>query len=174
MEKWRERSSWQQPCYGSGSSEDISARLANGSRVRWPSERQQGARQGGQRHCLQPGAWPGSRVSMHRRMLTLTRAWQSGGRWVLLLMVVDNSDFPPPHLTGPSDYPYDRETAPATSFKQRGFVWPFLCCSSSSSSSSLWHCFGVLAGSLSRLPPQEEVPSIPTSTVCSSPALQTT
>jgi hypothetical protein len=39
---------------------------------------------------------------------------------------------------------------------------------------SLWHCFGVLAGSIFRLPPQEEGLSIPPSNVSSSPAPQTT
>ncbi len=41
---------------------------------------------------------------------------------ILPLTVVDNSDFPPPRLTDPSDSPYDQETVPATPFKQRGFV----------------------------------------------------
>jgi hypothetical protein len=94
---------------------------------------------------------------------------------ILPLTVVDNSDFPPPRLTDPSDSPYDQETVPATPFKQRGFVWPFMCCCSCScSSSSLWHFFGILADSIFRLPPQEQGPSIPPSNVSSSPAPQTT
>jgi hypothetical protein len=85
------------------------------------------------------------------------------------LSVVDHSDFPPPRLIGPSDSPYDQETVPAIPFKQRGFVWPFMCfCSCSCSCSSLWHFFGVLIGSIFRLPPQEERSSIPLSTVSSS------
>lgn len=32
---------------------------------------------------------------------------------VLPLTMVDNSDFPPSRLTGPSDSPYDKETVPS-------------------------------------------------------------
>jgi hypothetical protein len=49
----------------------------------------------------------------------------------------------------------------------------FSCSCSRSSSSSVWRCFGVLTGSIFSLPPHEEGPSAPGSTVCSSPAAQT-
>jgi hypothetical protein len=44
------------------------------------------------------------------------------GRWVQPLLVVDNSDVPPSRLTSHCDSPYDKETIPASPFKQRGFV----------------------------------------------------
>ena len=43
-------------------------------------------------------------------------------RTVQPLLVVDNSDVPPSRLTSHCDPPYDKETVPATPFKQRGFV----------------------------------------------------
>src|SRR5215471_16657299 len=53
---------------------------------------------------------------------------------------VDNSDVAPTRLTGHCDAPYAKETLPATHFKHRGSVCPFMCtCSCSwSVSCSLW------------------------------------
>jgi copper chaperone CopZ len=41
--------------------------------------------------------------------------------------MVDNSDFAPTRLTGQSDPPYDKETIPATHFKQRGSYYVCSC-----------------------------------------------
>jgi hypothetical protein len=85
-------------------------------------------------------------------------------------MVVDNSDFSANRLTA-------RETRLILAFqgvlmlphfKQRGFVWRFMCSCSCSwpAFSSLWRCFGVFAGFLFSLPTHEEGPSAPCSTAC--------
>jgi len=97
--------------------------------------------------------------------------------WVLPLSVVDNSDFCPSCLTALSTRLMlaSQGALPSPHFKQRGFVCPFMCsCSCSwSAYSSVWRCFGVLAGSLFGLPPQKERPFTQEPNVCSSRAVQT-
>jgi len=90
-------------------------------------------------------------------------------------LAVDNSDVAPTRLTGHCDAPYAKETLPATHFKHRGSVCPFMCtCSCSwSVSCSLWRGSGVLTCSIFDLAPHEDEPSVAYSTVCSSPAAQT-
>src|SRR5260370_1357401 len=94
---------------------------------------------------------------------------------VLPLTTVDNSSVSPNRLTVHSDSPYDKQTIPATHFKQRGFLWPFLssCSCSCSASSPVWRCFGVFAGSIFGLPIHQEESSTQEPTVCSNPAAQT-
>src|SRR6516162_2467892 len=62
--------------------------------------------------------------------------------------VVDNSDFFPTGLTALETLLMlaSQGVLHAPHSKQRGLLWPFM--SSCSSSSSLWHYFGVFAGSL--------------------------
>jgi hypothetical protein len=99
--------------------------------------------------------------------------------WVQVLphSVVDNSDFSPTRLTAWETRLMLASQGVLSSphFKQRGSLWSFMCTCSClwSVSSSLWHCFGVLTGSLFGLPPHEEGLSAPRSTVCSSLAAQT-
>src|SRR5260221_4274849 len=89
---------------------------------------------------------------------------------VLPLSVVDNSDFCPSCLTALSArlILVSQGTLPSPHFKQRGFVWPFICSCSCSWSvpSSLWRGSGVFAGSLFSPPIFEEGPSAARSTVC--------
>src|SRR5438270_7750295 len=91
-------------------------------------------------------------------------------RLVLPLSVVDNSDFCPSCLTALSARLIlgSQGTLPSPHFKQRGFVWPFICSCSCwwSVPFSLWRCCGVLTGSLFGLPPREEGPSAARSNVC--------
>jgi hypothetical protein len=89
--------------------------------------------------------------------------------WVQPLSVVDKSDISPTRLTALSTRLIlaSQGTHHASHFKQRGFVWSFTCSWSClwSVSSSLWRCCGVLTGSLFGLPPHQEAPSAPRSTV---------
>ena len=82
--------------------------------------------------------------------------------------VVDNSYCSPTRLTAWERHRIlaSRGALPSPQFKQRGFVWLFLCSCSWSVSSSLWCCFGVMTGSISG-PPHEEEPSAAPSPVCS-------
>ena len=104
--------------------------------------------------------------------LNPSRAILPRHRLVLPLTMVDNSDLSPFRLTASSDSPYDKDTIPAIHFKQRGFVWPFMCSCFYSwfAFSSLWHFCGVLAGSPFNLPTQQLHPGAAQSTVCSSHA----
>jgi hypothetical protein len=92
---------------------------------------------------------------------------------VLPLSVVDNSNFSPNRLTALSTLLILASQGAFSSphFKQRGFVWSFMCLWSVSF--SVWRCFGVLTGFLFGFPPQEEGSSTPQPNVCSSPAAQT-
>lgn len=95
-------------------------------------------------------------------------AFQGGGQFRLLSQSIDN------RYRRSLSFLY-KGALPSPHFKQRGFVWPFMCsCSCScAASSSLWRCFGDLTGSLFGLPPHEEGLSAARSTVCSSRAPQT-
>jgi hypothetical protein len=92
------------------------------------------------------------------------------GSRVLPLSVVDYSVFSPVSLTVPSDLPSYQEALSFSHFRQRGFLWLFMCTRSYSCSSSSppWCCFGVFAGTIFHLPTHKQAADAPSCTVCSS------
>jgi hypothetical protein len=93
---------------------------------------------------------------------------------VLPLTMVDNSDLSPLRLTASSNSFYDKETLPATHFKQRGFLWPFMysCFCSWSAFSSLSCYFVSCVGPITILSSREQPRCALHSHDCSSLALQ--
>src|SRR2546430_1368060 len=91
---------------------------------------------------------------MSLSLLTLPSTTPFERTVVQTLTVVDNSVFSPIRLTVPSDHPYVQEALSFALFKQRGYVWPFMCSYSCScaSSSSLSRCCGVFLVSIFKLP----------------------
>jgi hypothetical protein len=102
----------------------------------------------------------------------LTGGWRLVGSAlrcaVLSLTMVENSVFSPKRLTLLLDPDYSSFIiVSAVSLKPRGSLWPLMssCSCSWSASCSLWHCFGLLSGSIVGLPPQGERPNALSSTV---------